>query len=71
MAKIQGIDFSREHTFWFYSEFSDVTKIYNDLAKKTLIIWILLKLKNCTMRDTIKGIKRKAIDWEKIFTKHL
>ena len=34
-----------------------MSKIYNDLAKKTLIIWILLKLKNfCTMRNTIKGI---------------
>ena len=32
----------------------------------------IIKIKNfCSVKDTVKRIKRQATDWEKIFAKHI
>ena len=34
--------------------------------KATINKWDLIKLKNCTMKETISKVKRQASEWEKI-----
>lgn len=50
---------------------SKIHKRTNTSENFTLISWTSLKLNFCSVKDTIKRMKRQTTDWEKIFVKHV